>query len=450
MFLLFIDFKKAFDTVELLMRKLFHCGFDNKALSFIRNYFTNRKQFVKLGKHFSKFMKIILGVPQENIKCKLFADDTTIYHCGECLDQLIIEFNELLSPFFRWCEFNRLDIDWSKTKCMVVTNKRVKIPSTVTIADSSDLIACTVNLKDKRDRRFLVIDPIQFILVEPEVKRIGWGIVKFSDLIQDVEVTPDKEDSRSLNITIKKSSLTTKPNIVLNSTFTFDDHIRCMAAKQHLVRARDRARRMKLEKIAQLLDFSTSNNTNNSQNAQKPPFMHSHSQNDILPYNLVTGYNLMNTFGHPGRASMISSTWSQITQSDKPSQLSNSPMAAFSKTSSPVNQNLHSTSSTGVSFYKNQVSFTSPSIVGSTNSTTSIDLSKYVQKTESSGTQSPKNSSDSGVQIIQNESDDFLLNKFKEIAKPPSDIPIVNLNDESLNNIIGNTSNSDDPSIQHY
>ena len=36
----------------------------------------------------------------------------------------------------------------------------------------------------RKDRRFLVIDPIQFILVEPEVKRIGWGIVKLSDLIQ--------------------------------------------------------------------------------------------------------------------------------------------------------------------------------------------------------------------------------------------------------------------------
>lgn len=60
--------------------------------------------------------------------------------------------------------------------------------------------------------------------------------------IKDVEVTPDKEDSRSLNITIKKSSLNLsgKPEIILNSVFTFDDHIRCMAAKQHLVRARDR------------------------------------------------------------------------------------------------------------------------------------------------------------------------------------------------------------------
>lgn len=74
-----------------------------------------------------------------------------------------------------------------------------------------------------------------------------------------MEVSPDKEDSRSLNITIKKTNVAhgNKADIVLNSVFTFDDHIRCMAAKQHLVRARDRARRMKLEKIAQLLDINT-------------------------------------------------------------------------------------------------------------------------------------------------------------------------------------------------
>ncbi len=36
----------------------------------------------------------------------------------------------------------------------------------------------------RRERRFLVIDPVQFILVEPEVNRIGFGVVKFSELVQ--------------------------------------------------------------------------------------------------------------------------------------------------------------------------------------------------------------------------------------------------------------------------
>jgi hypothetical protein len=45
---------------------------------------------------------------------------------------------------------------------------------------------------------------MQFILIEPDVKRVSWGVVKFCDLMQDVEVSNDKEDSRSLLITIHK------------------------------------------------------------------------------------------------------------------------------------------------------------------------------------------------------------------------------------------------------
>lgn len=72
--------------------------------------------------------------------------------------------------------------------------------------------------------------------------------------------------------------------------FTFDDHIRCMAAKQHLVRARDRARRMKLEKIAQLLDV-VSNGTNTassvSSNQSAKSNYNSNQTNEALSYNLV-------------------------------------------------------------------------------------------------------------------------------------------------------------------
>lgn len=62
----------------------------------------------------------------EGLKCKLFADDTTIYHIGDELIELINYFNTFLKLFFQWCEFNRLDINWSKTFCMIVTNKRIK------------------------------------------------------------------------------------------------------------------------------------------------------------------------------------------------------------------------------------------------------------------------------------------------------------------------------------
>ena len=72
--LLFIDFKKAFDTVDskLLLSKLFHYGFDTGALLLIADYFTDRQQVTKLGNLMSKSNLILLGVPQGSILGPLF------------------------------------------------------------------------------------------------------------------------------------------------------------------------------------------------------------------------------------------------------------------------------------------------------------------------------------------------------------------------------------------
>lgn len=52
-------------------------------------------------------------------------------------------------------------------------------------ADNSDLIACMVVSKDGvQAQRFLAVDVYQMSLVEPETKRLGWGVVKFAGLLQ--------------------------------------------------------------------------------------------------------------------------------------------------------------------------------------------------------------------------------------------------------------------------
>ena len=108
--LLFIDFKKAFDTVDsnLLLSKLFHYGFDTKALLLIADYFKNRQQLTKINNSTSEPYKVILGVPQGSIlgplfffiyindliyyindaSAKQFADDTTIYYSDEDLGNI--------------------------------------------------------------------------------------------------------------------------------------------------------------------------------------------------------------------------------------------------------------------------------------------------------------------------------------------------------------------------
>ena len=88
-----------------------------------------------------------------------------------------------------------------------------------------------------KHRRFLVIDTLQFILVEPDSKRLGWGVAKFVGFLQDIEVVGDKEDSRCLHITVHRGGVTHNRTPILSAKFVFDDHIRCMAAKQRLIKA---------------------------------------------------------------------------------------------------------------------------------------------------------------------------------------------------------------------
>ncbi|XP_060116778.1 protein CLEC16A [Heteronotia binoei] len=124
--------------------------------------------------------------------------------------------------------------------------------------NNSDLIACTVITKDAGQvQRFLAVDIYQMSLVEPEAARLGWGVVKFAGLLQDMQVTGVEDDSRALSIVIHKpaSSPHSKPFPILQATFVFSDHIRCIIAKQRLAKGRIQARRMKMQRIAALLDL---------------------------------------------------------------------------------------------------------------------------------------------------------------------------------------------------
>lgn len=166
--LFFIDFRQAFDCVDssLLLCKLFHYGFDTSSLNLIANYFSNRNQVTKIGNVSSDSNIISLGVPQGSIlgplfflifindlpffirelSCKLFADDTTLYHDSEDIDKLINEFTTKVKPLFAWCASNRIDINWSKSYCMFVTNRRIKLPGSIVLNDNSIQVVETFKL----------------------------------------------------------------------------------------------------------------------------------------------------------------------------------------------------------------------------------------------------------------------------------------------------------------
>ena len=172
---LFVDFKKAFDLInpDLLFHKLVHYGFDNKALNFIMAYFKNRKQVTLVESESSESCELSIGVPQGSVlgpllflvyindlsssselASFLFANDTTLFEYCDDISVVISRFIRKLEPFFDWVKFKQLTINWSKTKFMFLTNKRVDIQKVfregydeIVVVKSLKLLGCMIDNK---------------------------------------------------------------------------------------------------------------------------------------------------------------------------------------------------------------------------------------------------------------------------------------------------------------
>jgi hypothetical protein len=107
---IFIDFAKAFDTVnhDILLKKLYHYGIRGVAYNWLESYLTNRKQFCTYNGTKSTLTTISCGVPQgsilgpllflvyvndlgdifNKINSVLFADDTNLIVTGNSIQEI--------------------------------------------------------------------------------------------------------------------------------------------------------------------------------------------------------------------------------------------------------------------------------------------------------------------------------------------------------------------------
>ena len=141
---IFLDLSKAFDTVDhhILIKKLEQHGIRGLPLQLLKSYLTCRFQYTLVNGVKSNLCQVMCGVPQgstlgpllfliyindlphiSKFKTKLFADDTVLTLSNSCITRLHQEVNEELKHIDNWMKFNKLSINYHKTKCMLITGK---------------------------------------------------------------------------------------------------------------------------------------------------------------------------------------------------------------------------------------------------------------------------------------------------------------------------------------
>ena len=132
---IFIDLKKAFDTVnhKILLRKMEHYGVRGTSNIWFSNYLTNREQFVCIESVRSDKNRIVCGDPQgsvlgpllfllfkndfpnaTDILTLLFADDTTFQYSGNNIATLFEKCNSELKKAVTWFKANKLTLNVKK------------------------------------------------------------------------------------------------------------------------------------------------------------------------------------------------------------------------------------------------------------------------------------------------------------------------------------------------
>ena len=143
---IFLDFSKAFDTVDhaILLQKLCHYGIRGNALKWFTSYLSNHRQYVTYKGVASVMKGISYGVPQGSIlgpflfliyindlcsMCKyttpiLFADDTNLFCRSPDIKTMESNINNELTEISLWLKVYKLSLNIKKIHYMVFSKKK--------------------------------------------------------------------------------------------------------------------------------------------------------------------------------------------------------------------------------------------------------------------------------------------------------------------------------------
>ena len=144
-----VDLSKAFECLnhKLLIAKLEAYGFSRDALKLIQNYLPSRKLRININGSFSSWQELFRGVPQgsvlgpilfnvsindlfflvEETKVCNYADDTTIYVCGNKLKHIVSSLEADAQKLSKWFLDNNMKLNPDKCHLLIFGEKITEV-----------------------------------------------------------------------------------------------------------------------------------------------------------------------------------------------------------------------------------------------------------------------------------------------------------------------------------
>ena len=197
---LFLDLKKAFDTVdhEILLKKLHLYGIKGTTYAWFKSYIQNRKQICLMNGKMSHAREIRCAVPQgsnlgpilfllyindlpkclEATRANLFADDTNLSCAGLDASEIEIKLKKDLENVHSWLRCNKLTLNDTKTEYMIIgsryrLNKLEDFPEISLAIGDNDIKRVT----SKKSLGFIIDDQLKWGMhIDAQCKNISKGI----------------------------------------------------------------------------------------------------------------------------------------------------------------------------------------------------------------------------------------------------------------------------------
>ena len=221
---IFIDLKKAFDTVdhEILLNKLDYYGIRGLPNDWFRSYLTGRKQFVSINGYDSEVLESNIGVPQGSVLGPLlfliyindlnhciknstvhhFADDTNLLHINKDINKLNKLLNQDLKSLCNWLKANRIALNAAKTEMLFFRNPNRPINTELNLKIDGKKIVPAHNVK------YLGVYLDEFLSFKSHASELSSKLRRSNGMLAKIRHFVPSETLRSIYFSIFDSNLT--------------------------------------------------------------------------------------------------------------------------------------------------------------------------------------------------------------------------------------------------